>query len=60
MTLTSPISSRRPSEQSKNLEIFADFGKCVSNSFKSGVNPNSSRVESVFVVSLAMPILSEP
>lgn len=59
MTLTSPISSRMPSEQSKNLEIFADFGKCVSNSFKSGVNPNSSEVGSAFIVSFAMPLLCE-
>lgn len=59
MRLMPVINNMPPSEQSKSLEIFADFGNCVSNSIKSGVSPKSSGVESVFVVSLVMPLLSE-
>lgn len=59
MRLTPAISSRMPSEQSRSMENFAYFGKSLSNSFKSGVSPKSSGVESVFVVSLVMPLLSE-
>ena len=54
MRLTPVTSNMIPSKQSRNMQIFADFGKCASNSFKSGVSPKSSEVKSVFVVSFFM------